>query len=68
MSYDSLEGVQDGGMAMNAFIEAVQPGTGEARKMEIERHLHAYCRLDTFAMVRLWQVFNGRNDPPLRDT
>jgi hypothetical protein len=27
----------------------------------------AYCRLDTFAMVRLWQFFSGRNEPSLED-
>ena len=67
LNYDSLEGVQDGGMAMNAFIEAIQPDTTAARKADIERQLLAYCRLDTFAMVRLWQVFNGRNETPLTD-
>lgn len=67
LSYEKLEGVQDGGMAMNAFIEAIQPGTSAARRAEIERQLLAYCQLDTFAMVRLWQVFSGCNENPLRD-
>jgi hypothetical protein len=53
LSYDALEGVQDGGAAMEAYHEAIQPDTSEARKGEIERQLLAYCRLDTFAMVRL---------------
>ena len=62
LRYDDLEGVQDGGMAMDAFLEAIHPATGEARKAQIEQQLLAYCKLDTYAMVRLWQVFAGRTD------
>lgn len=67
LSYDELEGVQDGGTAMEAYCEAIQPGTNETRKSEIERQLLAYCGLDTFAMVRLWQFFSGRKEPALKD-
>ena len=67
LSYGQLEGVQDGGAAMDGFLEAIHPATDKERKEEIERQLLAYCRLDTFAMVRLWQFFNGRNDAPLSD-
>jgi predicted RecB family nuclease len=66
LSYDQLDGVNDGGTAMDAFCEAIQPGTSEERKRTIERQLLAYCRLDTFAMVRLWQFFSGRNGSPLQ--
>jgi hypothetical protein len=59
LSYDTLAGIKDGGMAMEAFCEALQPTTSAERKGEIERQLLAYCRLDTFAMVRLWQFFRG---------
>jgi len=59
LGYDKLDGVADGGMAMDAFSEAIRPGTSAVRKSEIERQLLAYCRLDTFAMVRLWQFFSG---------
>ncbi|MHB1144983.1 MAG: DUF2779 domain-containing protein [Thiobacillus sp.] len=62
LRYDDLDGVQDGGMAMDAFLEGIHPDTGAARKAEIEQQLLAYCRLDTYAMVRLWQVFSGRTD------
>lgn len=66
LSYDKLDGVQDGGTVMELYHEARQPGTGEGRKREIERQLLAYCRLDTFAMVRLWKFFGARNGLPLR--
>jgi hypothetical protein len=60
LRYDALGGVQDGGMAMNAFLEAISPTTEPDRKDEIEQQLRTYCRLDTLAMVRLWQFFSGR--------
>jgi hypothetical protein len=60
LHYDSLAGVKDGNMAMEAFQEAILPGTPPARKEEIRLQLDAYCRLDTFAMVRLWHFFSGR--------
>ena len=59
MNYRNLDGVQDGGMAMSAFLEALAPQTGKGRKAEIEQQLLAYCALDTYAMVRLWSVFSN---------
>ena len=63
LSYGNLEGVQDGGLAMEAYEEAIAPSTSPERKAEIERQLLAYCRLDTYAMVRLWAFFTGRPSP-----
>ncbi len=62
LSYKELDGVQDGGMAMSAFFEAIKQHTSTTRKTQIEQQLLAYCKLDTYAMVRLWQVFSGRTD------
>lgn len=62
LHYDALDGVQDGGMAMAAFLEAIHPDALPERKTQLEQQLLAYCRLDTYAMVRLWQVFAGRTD------
>jgi hypothetical protein len=62
LRYDALDGVQDGGMAMEAFLEGIHSDTSAERKAEIEQQLLAYCKLDTYAMVRLWQVFAGRTD------
>ena len=59
LSYATLEGVQDGGMAMAAFSEALAPATTAARKSQIERQLLEYCSMDTYAMVRLWKFFSG---------
>ncbi|TIC80334.1 DUF2779 domain-containing protein [Crenobacter intestini] len=60
LRYGDLDGVQDGGMAMAAFQEALSPTCSPARKAEIERQLLAYCALDTYAMVRMWAVFSGK--------
>ena len=61
LSYDSLHGVQDGGMAASAFTEAISLETTPERKQEIRQQLHDYCKLDTYAMVRMWEIFRGAN-------
>lgn len=62
LRYDALDGVQDGGAAMTAYLEAIHGDTPAERKAEIQRQLLAYCGLDTYAMVKLWQVFAKRQD------
>ncbi len=62
LQYADLAGVQDGGMAMSAYLEAIHPQTSLQRKEVIEQELINYCRLDTYAMVRLWKFFSGRKD------
>jgi hypothetical protein len=59
LSYHSLDGVADGNMDVEAYQEAIRAETTPERRAEIERQLLAYCRLDTLAMVRLWEVFRG---------
>ncbi len=61
LSYDHLDGVADGAMAVEAFKEAVDSRTSPGRKGEIERELLAYCHLDTLGLVRLWEVLSGRD-------
>lgn len=60
LRYGDLDGVQDGGMAMNAYLEALAPQTSDEHKADIERQLLAYCALDTYAMVRMWSAFTGK--------
>ncbi len=62
LSYENLEGVKDGGMAMSAYLEAIHPATTPERKAIIHRQLLNYCKLDTYAMVKMWQVFANRYD------
>ena len=59
LDYAQLDGIQNGGMAMEAYIEALHSTTTPERKAEIERQLVAYCALDTLALVRLWSAFSG---------
>jgi hypothetical protein len=62
LQYSDLEGVQDGNMAIAAYMEAISTETGVARKQEIKQQLLKYCKLDTYSMVRIWQSFTGRNN------
>jgi hypothetical protein len=59
LSYASLNGVQDGRMAMEVYLEAINSHTTPERKDEIERQLLDYCGLDTLAMIRLWQYLRN---------
>ena len=60
LNYGDLEEVQDGMTAMTVFREAIHPETDPARRSEIEAQLLSYCKLDTLAMVRLWEYFTSR--------
>jgi hypothetical protein len=59
LRHDALDGVTDGAMAQEAFLEATQPGTTPERRDALRSQLLAYCRLDTLAMVKLWEVLSG---------
>jgi hypothetical protein len=58
--HSQLEGVADGQMAVDAYFEATDPDTPPPRKEELRQQLLTYCRLDTWAMVRLWAFLVGR--------
>jgi len=53
LDYKQL-GIQDGGMAMDTFAN-LHLLKDQSRREAIRRDLLAYCRLDTLAMVRIWQ-------------
>ncbi len=59
VDYAAVEGVNNGGKAMEAYMEAIADGTSEERKKEIEAELRAYCAIDTEAMVEMWRAFCG---------
>jgi hypothetical protein len=63
LSYDSLDGVQNGGMAQQAYQESIASETTGERKTQLKNQLHEYCKLDTLAMVRMWEVFRGGPNP-----
>jgi len=64
LDYANLDGVQDGGGAQGAYIEAIDPQTSGERKAELRQQLWRYCRLDTYGMVRLWSHFSQRSCLP----
>ena len=64
LDYSQLEGVQHGQMAIDAFVEAIDTSTSAERKTEIQKQLLNYCKLDTLAMVRIWEAFRGLRDLP----
>ncbi len=56
LAYDELA-VGDGGMAMQAFYEIIDPATPAERVAQLRRDLLVYCERDTYAMVRIVQHF-----------
>jgi hypothetical protein len=59
--YDALDGVKDGMGAVGAYFEAIDPATTDVRRDDIRRQLLAYCRLDTLALVKVWERLTGRS-------
>jgi hypothetical protein len=57
--YEELKGVKNGEMAMEAYLEAIDPGTTAERRAEIGGDLRKYCALDTEAMIDIWRVLSG---------
>ena len=53
LDYHNLDGVHNGGEAMNAFahMEKMTPEERETTR----RNLLKYCELDTYAMVKVWE-------------
>ena len=45
------------GVAKTVFTSANMPHY----QLPLESQLLEYCKLDTFAMVRLWEFFRGRS-------
>lgn len=59
LDYGQLEGVRDGGQAQQAFLQAIAIETSTQQAQVLREQLWAYCRLDTFAMVRLWSALRA---------
>jgi hypothetical protein len=53
MAYDRLEGIKEGGAAMDAYSALIDPKVDAGRKAELRASLLTYCKHDTLAMVRL---------------
>jgi hypothetical protein len=46
---------------MSAFLEAIAEGVCSSRMDRIWDQLLEYCKLDTLAMVRIWEHFAASN-------
>lgn len=57
LDYHNLEGVHNGGEASATFM-AMHHMTPEELE-ESRQHLLKYCKLDTYAMVKLWEKLKG---------
>lgn len=56
LDYHNLEGVHNGSEAMTAFPKIKDMPPEEAA--ETRKNLLAYCKLDTYAMVKVWEALN----------
>ena len=54
LDYHNLEGVHNGSEAMTVFPKIKDMTPEEAA--ETRKHLLAYCKLDTYAMVKVWEA------------
>lgn len=54
LSYKTLA-VGDGGMALASWYKMVFGGVSEEEQKYLARSLIEYCKLDTWAMVKIWQ-------------
>ena len=53
LNYANLEGIHNGGDAMTAF--PAMASMSEAERKAMRRNLLEYCKLDTYAMVKVWE-------------
>ena len=58
LNYSALDGVQNGGDAQLAWIEAEKAGADE--RSRIANQLLEYCKLDTLAMVKIMDALLAR--------
>jgi predicted RecB family nuclease len=54
LSYENLA-IKEGGTASAEYLRMIDPDTTAEDSGEIARSLLEYCKLDTLAMVRIWQ-------------
>ncbi len=52
-------GIQDGEVASNAFLEAIDDETKPAKSQQIRADLLAYCKRDTEAMIRVVEALRA---------
>jgi hypothetical protein len=64
LSYDTLDGVQDGEQAQIAYLDAaIEKHTADGRRIALREQLLTYCRQDTWAMVLIGYHLMGETPP-----
>jgi len=58
LGYNDLE-IQDGALASVAYAEMIQPHTQPERRKLLRKNLLEYCKRDTEAMVRMFDVLSS---------
>ena len=66
LDYHSLDGIHNGGEAMNAF-PAMENMSGE-ELARTRRNLLEYCKLDTLALVKVWEKLKAAADASASDS
>ena len=56
LSYGGME-VGDGGMAMEAFTEILNPATTPEKRQQLRDALLKYCELDSYSNLKIAQYF-----------
>lgn len=52
--------IQNGGQAMRTYRDLIFSELHKGREVQVVSDLLAYCKLDTWAMVRIWQEIWGK--------
>ena len=59
LDYSRLEEVHNGGDASSLFLRMMKDKNLTAEEINtMRKHLLAYCKLDTWAMVKIWDKLN----------
>jgi hypothetical protein len=56
LSYHNLDLIHDGSEAMNAYAALTE--LREDERLIVRQSLLEYCKLDTLAMVKIWEKLN----------
>ncbi|MEI8216561.1 MAG: DUF2779 domain-containing protein [Eubacteriales bacterium] len=56
LSYHNLDLIHDGNEAMNAYAALTE--LSEDERLKVRQSLLEYCKLDTLAMVKIWEKLN----------
>lgn len=60
LNYGNLEEVKDGTGAQSAYLESISAETSDERRSELRERMLKYCKMDSFAMVKLVHFFSDK--------